>query len=834
MKKFIKIPWLIVFGLTATVLLVSAVSVFNAVSWINRPFPGFLVYEDPLRGSFGVNDWPGVQAGVPFLSRILAVEGQSVSKGQDVVNIARERAPGTDLQYLISSGDSSREVAVSTANFSIRDFFLVFLFTFIGGVVFYSIGLIVYLLKPNQRVSWVFLLACFGQAVYMITGFEIQSTYSLVYLHFFVLGLYPAFFLHLGLVFPEKKRLVIRWPKVEYLIYVPSLILASAFLYHFAAAGDRATDVQCQSYLVLGTGARVLMLFSFGGLIVLTLFDYFRPSTAQARQRARMILFGVTLASAPPVLIMALAYFLKVSFPWNFFVFFLIFFPAAVAYSIVRHNLFDADVIIRRAVGYTVITAIVIAAYSGVSVALNVFLENYELARSEAFPVLFTLCVILVFNPLRNRIQSLVDRIFFRKEYDYGEIIEKIGNAMTSLLELGQVAKRLVQTFMEDMFINTSSIMLLSPTGTGYQTFIAEGESRAEVEKVIFDRNEPLIGVIEKEKRELTRYDVLEDPRYSQVCRECTTGFDMLHSSLIVPLIYQDQVIGLLNIGDKKSGKPFKREDIDLLRALAHQGAIAIQNARLFQENLEKQRMEEELSIARDLQMSMLPAVCPEVKGFKIAAHSIPAREVGGDFFDFIAMGDRKVGFVIGDVTGKSVSGALVMSAARSVFRMLSEEHADVKDIMVRANRRTKKDIKSGMFVALLYAVLDSEEKRVTLCSAGQTQPILFSASLGEASLVETTGDTFPLGILEDADYEETQVPLSEGDKLVFYTDGIVEAMNEKEEIFGFENLIETVKDLGKLEADELLHEILDRVKEFVGGAEQHDDLTLIVVSVEQ
>jgi len=237
---------------------------------------------------------------------------------------------------------------------------------------------------------------------------------------------------------------------------------------------------------------------------------------------------------------------------------------------------------------------------------------------------------------------------------------------------------------------------------------------------------------------------------------------------------------------------------------------VAIENASLFQENLEKQRMEEELNIARDLQMSMLPATCPEVAGLDIAAFSVPAREVGGDFYDFIEMGEEKIGVIVGDVTGKSVSGALVMAAARSVFRILSEQALSIGEIMNFANRRTKKDIKSGMFVALLYAVVDGRKRTVHLSSAGQTQPIRLSSATGSTDLIETEGDTFPLGILDEALYQETRVQLDHGDKVVFYTDGIVEAMNEKEEIFGFDRLLEVVKEGASLSADELLQLILD------------------------
>jgi serine phosphatase RsbU (regulator of sigma subunit) len=293
-------------------------------------------------------------------------------------------------------------------------------------------------------------------------------------------------------------------------------------------------------------------------------------------------------------------------------------------------------------------------------------------------------------------------------------------------------------------------------------------------------------------------------------------------------------VIGILSLGQKKSGKFYNRQDIDLLHAIANQGAVAIENARMVEEVIEKERMEEELSIARDLQMSMLPAECPQIAGFEIAAFSVSAREVGGDFYDFIEMGAEKAGMVIGDVTGKSVSGALVMSSSRSIFRMLSEEDLTVGESMMRANRRLKKDIKTGMFVALLYVVLDAQDRTLTMCSAGQTQPVHLSVRTGEASLVETEGDTFPLGILDEANYLETKLRLEPGDKIIFYTDGIVEAMNEQEEMFGFDRLLEMVQSSKSSTADDLLNEIVNKVKDFTGSAPQHDDLTVIVVSVEE
>jgi serine phosphatase RsbU (regulator of sigma subunit) len=267
---------------------------------------------------------------------------------------------------------------------------------------------------------------------------------------------------------------------------------------------------------------------------------------------------------------------------------------------------------------------------------------------------------------------------------------------------------------------------------------------------------------------------------------------------------------------------------------MAFAGAVGIEYSRLFKEFLVKLRMEEDLTSAHDLQMGMLPATCPEIEGYQIAASSTPAREVGGDFFDFFNIGEGKVGLIIGDVTGKSVSGALIMSASRSVFRMLSEEELSVGETMIRANRRIKQDIKSGMFVALLYAVHNTEDGSVGLCSAGQTQPLLLSAKTSEPTLVETVGDTFPLGILDEANYEETQLKMEPGDKIVYYTDGIVEAMNKNEDMYGFERLNEVVKASSAEDAEDLMNDIIKDVSDFTGAAPQHDDLTIIVVSADK
>ena len=836
MQGRLNLPTVMFYGVALLMIIICIGCFASAFSWINKPFAGFLVYKDSFISASGERDWPGPTAGLKFRERILTVDGVATKDGPEIVQHIRSKEIGANVRYQVESAGQIREVQVPVTRFTLGDFLTVFLTPFIVGVIIYLLGFVVYVLKPSNATSWAFLILCFSLGTMILAGFENQSSYYVVRLHYAINTLYAANFLHLFLIFPDRKQIVKRFPWIEYIVYIPAIILIGAYEIYWAIFRDifsGAAFTWFPTYRELGSINRVFTLFCVAGMIALIFHAMFRASDLQARQRARVIFWGVFISFGPPVVIMTMVFFWKINFPWNFLVFFVVFFPAAIAYSIVKHNLFDADVLIKRTVGYVLVTAIVIGAYALVTVLFNVFMGQYQLAQSKAFPILFTVGVILVFNPLRDRVQALVDKIFFRKEYDANAILEKVGGAITSMLDLSAILKRLTQTFIGDMFIDVSSVMLLTPDGTSYRVSLADGDDHEAVEALAIDRKDPLIDIIEKEKRELTRFDILESPQYRDVSETCMARFDALRASLMIPLVFQGNVIGLMNLGQKKSGKVYNRDDIDLLHTLANQCAVSIENARLFQENLEKQRMEEELNIARDLQTSMLPAECPQIDGFKIAAFSLPAMEVGGDFYDFAETEAGNLAMLIGDVTGKSVSGALVMSASRSIFRMLSEETLSVADIMNRANRRAKKDIKSGMFVALLYATLNPETRVLTICSAGQTQPIYLSAKTGEAKLLETRGDTFPLGILADAEYEETHVQLEAGDQVVLYTDGVVEAMDPKGEIFGFDRLLEAVKQAEANSAEALLNHLKGQVDVFVGEAPQHDDLTVIVISVE-
>jgi sigma-B regulation protein RsbU (phosphoserine phosphatase) len=508
----------------------------------------------------------------------------------------------------------------------------------------------------------------------------------------------------------------------------------------------------------------------------------------------------------------------------------------SIGYTIVRHDLFAIDTIVRRTYGYILSTATIIGLYAIIVSILNVTFKSSDIYKSPLFSIGFALFVVFSFRPIHERIQRVIDRLFYRQTYDYRKTIKTISEAMIRILDPEQIYHTLVGSVVQEMSLENGVLLLPDPEQGSFSVQVVEGDGAAGLMDKKLNELDDLAVILEEKNDALLQHQVALHPDYEGKREELQNSFNEISSVLMLPLKYQDEMRGIISLGPKKSGKMFLQEDIDLIKTITNQSSIAIENARLFEENIEKTRMEEELKIAHDIQVSMLPEHSPEVEGYSIAASSYPAREVGGDFYDFIEIGensDKKLGIIVGDVAGKAVSGALVMAAARSIFRVLADPGVSVSDMVLKGNSRLKYDVKKGMFVALVYAMLDPVNNKMTIVNAGQTQPILCRSKSEKPSYIDTEGDRFPLGIVEDCDYQETMITLNTGDTVVLYTDGIVEAMNEDGEMYGFDKFMELIGQNCDLDADAFLRKLMADVTHFVGDAEQHDDLTIVVVKTE-
>ena len=245
----------------------------------------------------------------------------------------------------------------------------------------------------------------------------------------------------------------------------------------------------------------------------------------------------------------------------------------------------------------------------------------------------------------------------------------------------------------------------------------------------------------------------------------------------------------------------------------------------------ELERKKYELKIARDIQQSFLPESVPLLEGFDIAAASRFAKEVGGDFYDFIPLSTGKIGFVIGDVSGKGVPAALFMVLSRAAIRANATGNTLASEVIKNANNLIFADAKSGMFVTLFYAVLDLKMRTLTYVNAGHNPPFFLYGATGELNHLKTKG--IAMGVIDDFDFEEKTIALREGDLIVFYTDGVTEAVDERYELFGTDRLIKIARERAHLSAADLIEEIEDEVFSFCKDELQFDDITLMVLKVE-
>ncbi|MBV9787556.1 MAG: GAF domain-containing protein [Chloroflexi bacterium] len=319
---------------------------------------------------------------------------------------------------------------------------------------------------------------------------------------------------------------------------------------------------------------------------------------------------------------------------------------------------------------------------------------------------------------------------------------------------------------------------------------------------------------------------LLHDPR-SRPVRALAEQLGM-ESMLIVPLISRGRAIGAIGMTSRSKGRLFSAEELELCRTVAAQVAIALENARLFQ--LSVTRIEQEMEIARSIQANLFPRSLPTIPGADLAARCVPARETGGDFYDVLPLDHSRFGLSVGDVSGKSLPAAMVMAAARSIVRSEALDHPLPEDVMDQTNMLITQDVPQDMYVALCYAVYDAGQRSLELALGGQLTPLLRKPD-GSVSFIEASSN-LPLGIVPSVHYVATNVRLEQGDTVLLYTDGLVEAFSPDGELFGFERLQATFAACGDLPAETIVEQLFAAVTEWHAGVERHDDITTVVLRV--
>ena len=401
------------------------------------------------------------------------------------------------------------------------------------------------------------------------------------------------------------------------------------------------------------------------------------------------------------------------------------------------------------------------------------------------------------------------------------EVLNEIAVELASILELGPLLERVGQLLRRLIDYQMFTIMLLDETGETLITRYAWRFGYAHAPMRRIPVNSGLVGAAVREWRFVNVPDVLKDPRYLPMNEET-------RSELVVPLFYKGRIIGVLDLEHTRTHF-FTEEHERVLTTLAAQVAIAIENARLYQAvRTQERQLERDIAMAREVQLRLLPSESPSHPNAEMAVRFLPARTIGGDLYDFVDYGPGRTAIVLGDVSGKAAPAALFAALVSGIMRASAAQHPEPAAMLALLNDAMQERKLESQYVTMLFAVWNDESRTLTVANSGAVQPVFCRA--GKSVTVKAEG--FPLGLFPDVTYEELNVATQPGDAIVFVSDGILDAENEKEEMYGEDRLAGLLCANRDLPALEIADAILEDVARFQGAKDRFDDETIIVLRV--
>jgi phosphoserine phosphatase RsbU/P len=400
-------------------------------------------------------------------------------------------------------------------------------------------------------------------------------------------------------------------------------------------------------------------------------------------------------------------------------------------------------------------------------------------------------------------------------------LLNEISRELSSVLMLNELLRKIGTLTKKLVDYHRFGILLADDQTRTFNAVISLKQDERMAEKTTVNFGQGIVGAAASLRQPVIVPDVSKDSRYILVNPET-------RSEMTVPLIYRDRVIGVIDL-ESPHLNYFNDDHVRMFSTLAPQVAIAIENARLYERVARSEaRLERDLRRAQEIQMHLMPGVAPKIPGLEIALHFQPARELGGDLYDFLSYGrDRQV-IVVGDVSGKGAPAALYAAMASGTLRSLAPLKLPTPEMIKRLNIMFLERKIEGHFITLTYAIWEPRTKTMSLANAGMPLPILVRK--GQCRAIRAEG--VPLGLLEHTEYQQVTLTLEPGDVLAFFSDGITEANNHQQEEFGSRRLENVLRHNAQKPPRELVKTVMEDVRLFEAEMPQRDDQTLVVLNV--
>ncbi len=415
-----------------------------------------------------------------------------------------------------------------------------------------------------------------------------------------------------------------------------------------------------------------------------------------------------------------------------------------------------------------------------------------------------------------------------KEEAYYLNVLLQVAENLSATTDLDEALGTVVRITPLLIGVSRTVIFLYQPAEKTFVPAKAHGLSKEQAnafQKLHFRSDDQfLFGKLSREKTPLTISDATSNP----LIDERVVQIFGLRSLLVAPLVTRGEIVGALMVDQGSRPRRFTPHEIDVVMGIANQAAVAIEGARTRQVAEESKRLEYELQLARHIQKSFLPEACPDLPGYQIASVWQTAREVSGDFYDFVKLSDGRLAMTIADVSDKGMAAAMFMALSRTILRTMTIGKPTPRETIARANDVILADARSDMFVTVFHAVLDPSSGRLTYVNAGHNPPLVYRVKRNKLTTLKEHG--IALGVMPNISLDEYKSHLAPGDILLMYTDGVTDAINALEEEFGMDRLSDLLSSCAHLSAEELIAEIKRAVMDFTGDGAQFDDLTMIAV----
>ncbi len=784
---------------------------------------------------------------------LLAVNGKPLEGLADFEGALRKSRRGDVLRVRVRSANSEeKDLAVSPRPFTYLGFAAgtpaypwVILVRIAMPLLCLALGFWVAAVRVEDRSAWLLLLLMLSIANQIGDSRTLEGNQDSLqpFLTGFGQGLANVATTVLalfGIVFPERLGIDRRLPWLKWLVLAP-LVVRSAMnavttgllLHHLnaAAALNGSPVSRMFAAVILPMQAAALAMF----FIALT----YKSITAESRDaRRRLLLLDAGAAAGILPLSAAFVFFAVTTGRWEgwvavFAIALVAVFPLTMAYVIVVHRAMDVRVVIRQGLQYLLATRGIRAAQFVISAAVVIFAATVSTGSSvvgRVIPIAVGFALLAGVTSFAQRLRGWIDRRFFREAYEADVILSDLASRVRTMVETGPLLETVASRISQSLHV--SRIAILLNTGGGFRPAFALGYGM--LPDAVIAEHGATVKRLEKQSHALVEFDDA-DSWVHQADREERASLQLLGPDLLLPLSLNEKLLGLMSLGPKQSEEPFSSTDLRLLDSVAAQTGLALENGRLTDairsEVAAREKQKRELELAHEVQERLFPQHYPTVARLDYAGACRPALGVGGDYYDFIALPDARLGIAVGDVSGKGIPAALLMATLRAFLRAQTVQHeSNLTTVMANLNNLIFESSAANRYATLFYAEFDPSSLVLTYVNAGHNPPMLFRSCEDTPVLLEAGGSV--VGLMPDCSFGQGRVTLAPGDLLVAFTDGISEALNAEDEEWGEDRLIGCAAANRNLGSRSIIERIMRDADGFVAGAPQYDDMTAVILRI--